>query len=170
MVIEFTKLVISAKTFCEKWKLKGIANQLSVTVGDINSKEWEDLRRTIQSYGVMLYGQYSEPPKNMQPYLIFSLNFRNIGRTKKVGLWRRLYGYTQKVGSKNYVSKGLLEKIGGMKIDKGVVLIPSAQSSKLKEFLRKNRIRHNAAEVWSDQFRAGETVPYVGKKVIGKSK
>src|SRR3989338_7278541 len=32
------------KTFGEKWRLKGIANQLSVTAGDLNSKEWEDVR------------------------------------------------------------------------------------------------------------------------------
>ena len=56
------------KTFSGKWELKGVNNQLSVTVGDLNSKEWEDLRRAIQSYGIVLYGQYKEPPKNIQPY------------------------------------------------------------------------------------------------------
>lgn len=156
------------KTFGEKWRLKGVNNQLSVTTGDINLKEWEDLRRTIQSYGVMLYGKYGEPPKNMQPYLIFSLNFQDIGRAKKVSLWRRLYGYTQKVGNKSYKSKGLLEQLGGVKIDQGVILVPAANSAQIKEFLRDNRISHNLVEVWSDQLASKALVPYVGKRVIGK--
>lgn len=156
------------KTFGEKWKLKGVTNQLSMTVGDLNSKEWEDLRRAIQSHGIVLYGQYKEPPKNIQPYLIFSLSFQGIDRVKKVSLWRRLYGYTQKVGNKSYKSTGLLEQLGGVKVDKGVILVPAANSAQIKEFLRNNRIRHNVAEVWSDQFRPEVLAPYVGKKVIGK--
>ncbi len=155
------------RTFGEKWKLKGVDNQLSVTVGDINSNEWEDLRRAIQSRGITLYGQYNEPPKNIQPYLLFKLDFKKISRAKNVSLWRKLYGYTQKVGRKVYRSKGLLEQLGGVKVDKGVVLIPAANSAQIKEFLRNSRISHNVAEVWSDQFIAGENVPEVGKKTIG---
>lgn len=139
------------KTFGEKWRFKGVNNQLSVTTGNINLNEWEDLRRAIQGYGIVLYGQYSEPPKNMRPYLIFSLNFQNIGRAKKVSLWRRLYGYVQKVGNKSYKSRGLLEQLGGTKIDKGVVLVPAAHAAELKAFLGKNKISYKLVEVWSDQ-------------------
>ena len=156
------------KTFGEKWRLKGVNNQFSITAGDINLKVWEDLRRTIQSYGIVLYGQYSEPPKDMQPFLIFNLNFQNIGRAKKVSLWRRLYGYTQKVGKKSYKSSGLLENLGGARIDKGVVFVPASRSSEFKGFLGKNRISYSLIEVWSDQLKPEVLVPYVGKKVIGK--
>ena len=158
------------KTFGEKWRLKGVNNQLSVTEGDINSKEWEDLKRAIQSYGIVLYGQYSEPAKNIRPYLLFSLNFQNSGRSQKVSLWRKIYGYGQKVGAKRYRSKGLIEQLGGIKVEKGVVLVPAARTSEFKDFLRKNRVTYSLVEVWSDQFAAGEHVPHVGKKVIGLSK
>ncbi len=143
------------KAFGEKWKLKGVYNPLSLTAGDVNAKEWDDLRRAIQSYGILLYGSYVEPPKNLQHYLLFSLNFQKLSRAKKVSIWRRLYGYTQKVGSKSYNSTSLLEQLGGMKVDKGVVLVPAASSARIKEFLSNNRISYNMAEVWSDQFRAG---------------
>ncbi len=145
------------KTFGEKWKLKGVNNPLSVTVGSIASKEWEDLRRTIQSYGITLYGQYSELPAKIQPYLLFSLDFKRLGRANKVSLWRKLYGYAQKVGKKSYKSEGLIEQLGGVKIDKGVALIPAANSSKFKKFLGENNVRYRLIEVWSDQMTGART-------------
>ena len=139
------------KTFGEKWKLKGVTNQLSITVGDINSKEWEDIRRAIQSYGITLYGQYKEPPKGIKPFVLLSLNFKSIGRSRKVGLWRKLYGYAQKVGTKSYETKGLLEQLGGIKVEKGVVLVPAARAAEVKSFLGKNKVSFRLIEVWSDQ-------------------
>lgn len=158
------------KTFGEKWKLKGIGNRISVTVGDLNSKEWEDLRRTVQSYGIVLYSKYNEPPKNIQPYLLFKLNFKKMSRSSKVSLWRKLYGYTQKVGKKSYKSRGLLESLGGVRIEKGVIIIPAAHSSDLKGFLRKNKVSYSLVEMWSDQFRPDALVPYVGKKLLAQTK
>ncbi len=156
------------RTFGEKWKLKGVNNQLSVTVGSIHSKEWEELRRTIQSYGILLYGQYNEPPVDIQPYLLLSLDFKKLDRAKKVSLWRKLYGYAQKVGKKSYKSKGLIEKLGGVKIDKGVILIPAVNSSRFKKFLGENSISYNLVEVWSDQLAVPEALQkHVGKKRIG---
>lgn len=139
------------KTFGEKWKLKGVANQLSITAGNINSKEWEDLRRAVQSYGITLYGQYRESPKGIEPFVLFSLNFKGISRPRKVGLWRKLYGYVQKVGKKSYKTEGLLEQIGGTKVDKGVVLVPAEGAAELKGFLGKNKISFRLVEFWSDQ-------------------
>lgn len=139
------------KTFGEKWRLKGIANQLSITVGDLNSKEWEDVRRAIQSYGLTLYGQYEELPKGIKPFVLFSLDFKGISRPRKVGLWRKLYGYAQKVGKKSYKTEGLLGRLGGTKVDRGVVLVPAAAAAEVKSFLGKNKIRFRLVEFWSDQ-------------------
>ena len=139
------------KTFGEKWKLKGVTNQLSITVGDINSKDWEDVRRTVQSYGITLYGQYKEYPKDILPYLIFSLNFKGISRSRSVSIWRKLYGYVQKVGTKSYETKGLLRQLGGIKVEKGVVLVPATRAAEVKSFLGKNKVSFRLLEVWSDQ-------------------
>ncbi len=152
------------KTFGEKWKLKGVNNQLSLTVGELDSDEWEDLKRTIQSRGIVLYGHYNEPPKNIQPYVLFGLDFKGVNRAQKVSLWRKIYGYEQKVGSKRYKSKGLLEQLGGVKVKKGVVLIPSGHSHELKDFLKDNRIRYNYVELWSDQFGAEYAILKTSKK------
>ncbi len=145
------------KAFGEKWRLKGVNNQLSVTIGSIASKDWEDLRRTIQSYGIMLYGPYSELPANVQPHHLFDLDFKKLGRANKISLWRRLYGHAQKVGKKIYKSNGLIEQLGGVKIDKSVVLIPSGNSSKFKKFLGDNNVSYSLIEVWSDQLSDART-------------
>src|SRR3989338_2103066 len=45
------------RTHGEKWRLKGISNPLSVRVGSLD--KWPEIKRSIQSYGIMLYGKYS---------------------------------------------------------------------------------------------------------------
>ena len=134
--------------FGEMWKLKGINNPISLKVG--NLREWPDLKRSIQSYGILLYGKYEEPPKNMRSYLMFRLDFSRMARARKVSAWRKLYGYTQKVGKKKYTKRGIIEAVGGLKIEKGVVLIPPMESKGFKDFLSKNKIVFLVNEVWSD--------------------
>ena len=92
-----------------------------------------------------------------------------MSRAEKVSVWRRLYGYTQKVGKKSYRSNGLLEDLGGVKMEKGIILIPAQHSAEVKDFLGKNRISYSLVEVWSDQLASKALVPYVGKKVIGNA-
>jgi len=134
--------------FGEKWRLKGVSNPLSVKVGNLSN--WHDLRRSIQSYGMLLYGKYSEFPENMKSYLLFRLDFSGMPRAKKVRMWRKLYGYAQRVGRKKYEKKGMVESMEGKKIERGVILVPVDKSQKLKEFLNKNRIGFQVNEIWSD--------------------
>ena len=141
-------LKIFDKTFGDKWRLKGVQNQLSLKVGNLD--KWPKLKRSIQSYGILLYGKYSETPENMKSYLLFRLNFSRMPRAKKVSIWRKLYGYSQKVGRKNYEKKGIIESLGGKKVEKSVVLIPTGNSQKFKEFLNKNRVDFLVNEIWSD--------------------
>lgn len=141
-------LKIFDKTFGDKWRLKGIQNQLSLKIGSLN--KWPDLKRSIQSYGILLYGKYNELPENIKSYLLFRLNFSRMPRAKKVSVWRKIYGYSQKVGRKNYERKGFIESLGGKKLEKGIVLIPANKSHEFKEFLNKKRVDFLVNEVWSD--------------------
>ena len=45
-----------------KWELKGIKNNISVKVGDIN--KWK-IKRDIISNGILLYGKIKENPENV---------------------------------------------------------------------------------------------------------
>lgn len=132
----------------ENWKFKGIANQISLKVGRLS--KWPKLQRSIQSKGLLLYGDYNEIPEKIQNYEIFLLNFEKLKRVKKVSIWRKLYGYSQKLKNKIYNSQGLIKELDGKKLERGVVAIPSKNSKQLKDFLNKNKIRYKIIEVWSD--------------------
>src|SRR3989339_689864 len=43
----------------KRWKLKGISNTFSCITGDLDSEEWEELRRGIINTGFILYGRYA---------------------------------------------------------------------------------------------------------------
>jgi len=138
------------KNFREKWELKGVENELSVIVGKLNDKKWDELRREIQSNGILVYSVNTGSPENMKPYLIFRLDFSRLRRPEKISLWRKLYGYKQKIGGKEYKKEGLLKEINGQKIQKSVLMIPSSKSKEFKDFLGKNKINYTANEVWID--------------------
>lgn len=141
---------IFSQTFGEKWSLKGVLNPLSVVVGDLDSKKWQHLKRTMQSHGILLYGKYTEQPKGLSPYFIFRLNFVKLSRAKRMRVWRILYGYSQKVGKKVYKKRGLIEELRGKKLEKSIVAIPREKFKEMKEFLVKQNIGFSVNEVWSD--------------------
>jgi len=141
-------LRIFDSTYGERWKLKGISNSISLKMGDI--EKWPELRRSLQSYGIMLYARYNELPQNIKSYLLFRLEYGKISRTKKVNLWRKLYGYKQKIEKKEYIKKGLVQDLEGKKLENGIVIMPSENTKKFREFLNKNKINFSVNEVWSD--------------------
>lgn len=131
----------------EKWRLKGVKNILSVKTGELN--KWK-IRRSVISDGIILYGKYKDVPEDVKYYLLLKLNFRALSRNKKISVWRKLYGYKQKIGSEIYSSKGLLSEVEGRKIDKGVILIPIEKKQKVMKFLKENKIKFSVNEIWSD--------------------
>ena len=136
------------KTKGENWKFKGITNQISLKVGKL--KNWPELQRSIQSKGLLLYGNYKEIPENIENYSIFVLSFGKIKRIKKVSLWRSLYGYKQKTRKKRYIKMGLIENLNGKKLERGVIAIPSENEKRFRDFLNQNKIKYKIIEVWSD--------------------
>jgi len=139
--------IFESSEISEKWRLKGVKNSLSIKVGDL--EKWE-LRRSVISDGIILYGKYKEMPKNVKYYLLLRLNFSGMKRNRKIGVWRKMYGYKQRVGSKKYVSHGLLADVNGKKIDKGVIVVPVEHKDKIMNFFKKHKIKYNINEIWSD--------------------
>ena len=132
----------------ENWRLKGIENQLSLKIGKL--EKWPELKRSIQSYGILLYGNYKEVPENMNNYALFLLNFDKLKRAKKVSVWRKMYGYSQKVKSKTYSKAGIVKDLQGKKLERGVLAIPSKNIKKIKDFLNQNKVKFKLIEIWSD--------------------
>ncbi len=132
----------------EKWKLRGLKNPISVKTGEL--ERW-GLYRSVISSGILLYGKYEKMPKEAEYQFLFVLDFRKMDRSRKVKLWRELYGYKQKVGEKVFVSKGILEEISGKKIERGVIAVPAEYKEKILEFIKKNGIKHNIIEIWAER-------------------
>ncbi len=131
----------------EAWKLKGIENEISIKVGDLN--KWS-LRREVISSGVVLYGKYKETPEKTEYYMLIKMDMKNIKSAKQMSIWRKLYGYKQKIGEKTYIGKGLVENLGGKKLGKAIIIVPMQNRKKLLDFLNENKVRHTVCELWSD--------------------
>ncbi len=135
---------------CETWKLKGVNNEISLKIGNLN--KWK-LRREVISSGVILYGKYTELPGGANPYLLIRiLNTGTKKTSRQVRLWRKLYGYKQKVDGKVYCQKGIIEEEGGIKIGMAIFLIPMGRRKHILDFLKKNKVKYRLHELWSDSF------------------
>ncbi len=133
----------------ETWTLKGIKNEISIKSG--NLKKWS-LRREVISSGIVLYGKYNEMPDKLAYYALIKMELKAIKASKQMSIWRKLYGYKQKIGNKVYTGKGLVEKSGGKKLGKAIILIPMENRKEIIDFLKKNKINHTINELWSDTF------------------
>lgn len=131
----------------EKWRLKGIKNQLSLRIGQLD--KWK-VSRSVISNGIILYGKYMQMPEKAKYYVIFKLDFENLKRKDKIKAWRQLYGYKQKGWKKEYTKEGLVKESNGKRIDRGVILVPIEKKNVVEEFLKKHKITYTINEVWSD--------------------
>ncbi len=131
----------------EKWHLKGLSNELSVKTGLL--ADWK-LHREVISNGIFLYGPFAELPKEAQYICLLRLDFRKLSRAKKIKAWRRLYGYEQKVGKKIYSTRGFIDELGGKKIEKSTIILPSPKRNTMLSFLKKQNITYQIDDLWSD--------------------
>lgn len=129
----------------KEWKLKGIENPISIISGDLEAKEWKDLKRAMLNTGIILYGKYKEEAEKINQYSIIS--FENIKPEKKrVSVFRKLFGF--KIGKKFYL--GELEKAKGKRIGKGTIIIPIEKLNDIKNYLHKMKVSFNIYDIWSD--------------------
>lgn len=108
--------------------------------------EWTKLKRSIISSGILLYGKYKESPKELIPYIIFCINYGDLVRKNKVKLWRKIYGYRQRVGRKIYSIKGLAK----LKLGSGCIIAEIKDKNKIIDILKKYKINYRIYEIWSD--------------------
>lgn len=130
------------------WEMKGLKHELSLKVGDLN--HWQ-LKRSIISEGILLYGKVKQTPEDAEFYVLLQPSFKALSRKRKLALWRKLYGYKQKVGKKFYHSQGLLSASGGKRIESGL-LVPARRENEVRNLLRKNKVHFTIRELWSDSF------------------
>jgi len=135
-----------SRKFTEYWRLLGVHQEIKCVVGKLS--EWGSLERSIISSGITLYDKYKGKYETT-PYTLFIISVKKK-RSGSVKVWRKIYGYTQKVGKKVYHSKGLIQEYGGKKIAKGIVLIPIGNSQHLIDFLKKEKAHYQLIEFLTD--------------------
>lgn len=114
--------------FKKYWNLLGVENDIRCVVGRL--KEWSDLRRSILSDGIVLYGKYKEIAEPAKLFAIF--DWRAIKpETKRALFNKRMFGYNQK--GKFYA--GMLQKSGSQKLDNSI-LVPIENSKEMLKLFR----------------------------------
>ncbi len=129
------------------WNLLGVKNEIHCLVGKL--KEWKSLQRSIISDGITLFGKYHAEVKTEQWYLFMITQ----GKSRKMNLsfWRTMYGYKQMIEKKKYVKEGLLKEYEGIKLARGVVIVPARFSAPLARFLDKSRIPYRLMPFWKER-------------------
>ena len=129
----------------EKFRLERIENKITTKIR--NLKEWGELKRSIISNGIILYGKYQGKPDKLNHVLVFLIDTKNIRKTEKIKIWRKIYGYKQKVGKKIYVSEGLAER----RLGRGAFFVSIKNSQEVKDYLKKNKIKHSFLDMWVEE-------------------
>lgn len=132
--------------FKNYWALLGIKNDFSFSIGRLD--EWKDLKRSVISNGIILYSKYKEKFGG-EIYNLFKVELKEK-RSENVRLWRKFYGYKQKIGKKTYTSKGLIKDLGGTKLAKSLFAIPLEKSEIMIKELKSNRIKYKMAQIITD--------------------
>ena len=129
-----------------EWELKGIQNEFSIIVGNLDSDEWKDLKRAIVNTGIILFGKYKSDIEKINHYTLFS--FENIKSNKKrIAIYRKLFGF--KVEKKKYF--GIAEKINTIRIGKGALLVPVEHTNELKNYLHRKKVAVRLYDLWGDR-------------------
>jgi predicted nucleotidyltransferase len=118
--------------FRKYWKLTGVKNEISCVSGRLD--EWKDIKRSIISDGIILYGKYKGQTKEGKNYAI--LSWKSIKpETKRAVFNKKMFGYRHR--DKFY--KGLMQAYSGEKLD-SAILIPIEHANDAIRLFRKMKI------------------------------
>ncbi len=147
-VNKFRRILLKAKdeflftTEALKFKSRKIYNEINFAVG--NLEEWPEMKKSVSSSGLVLYGKYSNTFKKrgLKRFLIFF--WESTGKNRGAFL-NKLYGYK----AKRTRYKGFLDA-GGVKIGKSAALIPVERKDDFIRILDKYRAEYKVLEVYME--------------------
>jgi predicted nucleotidyltransferase len=121
------------------FKTRGINNKINVLFGKL--KDWNDLRDSIESTGIILYGNYSPSGIKGKKHILFF--WEKIGKNRGAFL-NKLYGFSS--GGRRY--EGLISKLGGKKLGKSSFVVPIEHREEFVKLMKKYEVRVKMIEVW----------------------
>jgi len=81
----------------------------------------------------------------------FAISMKKLHQKTRLKVWRRLYGYKQKVGSKIYIKKGAVEALGGRRLGDGMLAIPKNRENDMVGFLNKLNVNYTKQDVYFNE-------------------
>ncbi len=117
----------------------GVANEISLKVGDLH--KWRGLYHSIQSTGIVLWMRYGEKEFSSRPYTLFY--WVGIGKNRGAFL-NKLYGV--KGRRKRYT--GIVETIGGRKVGKSAILVPTEKKELVIALFKKYLVAARQIELF----------------------
>ena len=122
-----------------QFKLIGISNPIHIITGNLN--EWKELKKSIESTGIILYAPYTSSEVSGKKNLLISWD--NIGKNRGAFL-NKLYGFTIK--GKKYL--GLIEKYNGRKIGKSSIILPIEYKDEIFDMIKKYKVNATFIQVY----------------------
>lgn len=131
-----------------KWKAMGMDLPISIVTGNLMSPDWEGLREEMAGGSIMLYGKPEFGPGGSGRYSLLSYSLSGVPQERKMGLIRRLFGYKTKKGEKEYVQKGIVDEIGGVRLVSGALMVPAGKADEVSEIFAAFGVSPKKKEVW----------------------
>ena len=121
------------------FKTRDIDNKINLIMGKLD--KWKELKSSIESTGLVLYGNYISSNISGKKYSIIYWN--KIGKNRGAFL-NRVYGFSIK--KKRY--RGLIEKFNGSKIGKSSIIIPVEYREEIIKLLKEYRVNAKILDVY----------------------
>ena len=120
---------------------KGINNKIGIITGKLEN--YPDLKKSIESTGIVLYGNYIPSDISGKKYILFSWDKINKNRG---AFLNKIYGF--KANNKKY--PGLIEELRGKKIGKSSIIIPIESGKEIFELLKKYKVNAKILEIYAE--------------------
>ncbi|KHO55172.1 MAG: hypothetical protein QT10_C0005G0009 [archaeon GW2011_AR19] len=121
------------------FKTKGIDNKINVIVGKL--EDWADLRKSIESTGIVFYGNYIASYVKGKKHIIFFWD--KIGKNRGAFL-NKIYGFNSK--GKRYI--GLIENFNGRKLGKSSFMVPVEYREEIVKLFKHYKVNSKIIDVY----------------------
>ena len=121
------------------FKTKGIDNKINVIAGRL--EDWTDLKKSIESTGVVLYGNYIASDVKGKKHVIFFWD--KIGKNRGAFL-NKLYGFNS--NGKRYL--GLIENFNGKKLGKSSFMVSAEYREDIVKLLKHYKVNSKIIDVY----------------------
>lgn len=122
------------------FKLLGIDAEIKAKTGRLD--DWEDLKRSILSEGILLWGKLEGSKPNSTKHMV--IFFWNKTGKNRGAFLNRVYGF--KSGDRRY--PGLITKGRGKKLGKSCVMLPISYREEMVCILKKYGVEAQAVEAF----------------------